>query len=791
MKLLKCHIENFGKLNNFEYEFTSGLNIIKEPNGFGKTTFANFIKAMFYGLESTAKRTTALTDRKKYYPWQGGNFGGSIEFEIDGQEYRVERFFGQKEQEDTFELYNLKTNLKSTDFTKNLGEEIFKINKEAYERSTYIPSKGIQIKMNDSLNAKLGNILESEKDINTSEMALKRIDDAVKIYKKTGLRGLLNENQDKIIKLQRMIEEKKSEEEAYEERKAKLEETKNKIKEVEKIQKQAREELEKGLELEGKIAKKQNYELLRKKYEENLKMKKELDNFFKGEVPKDEEIDVLFDKCIQVEKYRVEVKGYDLSDEERLDILRLKEKFENKNMTERKINQKIADCNEIKDVKNKIENISNEKDKIKEKILENQESISSNRKRGIILLIISIVFIIASLGTFFFNILELNIARGIFIFSIILITVSISKFIKSRKLKKEMKLKKEEKENVEEVLNGLNSKLYEIENDVNEFLSEYLGTSYDEDKVIALTEVRADLNKYHELERKLNSTLSKQFKTTQKLELLQDSIKKYLEKYFEKVKEPYSKLAQEMRNKKNEFNTVTISLEQSKKEKEEFEKENEINQLNDIVIDSDFKESNNLKVFDKVKIEEKIRNAEIQINLLNSEKISNKNQMELLETSIDELEEKESELEELQNAQKEYEEKYEILKKTEKYLKQAKESFSSHYLNRMEKGFNKYMKLIDNNEINANIDVNLNVKLEKNGSKKDSSYFSTGYQDLIYICIRFGLIDALFENESPFVVLDDPFVNFDENKIENSIDLINKISEKYQIVYFVCHESRT
>ena len=282
-----------------------------------------------------------------------------------------------------------------------MGEEIFKINKEAYERSTYIPSKGIQIKMNDSLNAKLGNILESEKDINTSEMALKRIDDAIKIYKKTGSRGLLNENQDKILKLQRIIEEKKSEEEAYEERKTKLEETKNKIKELEKIQKQAREELEKGLELEGKIAKKQNYELLRKKYEENLTMKKELDNFFKGEVPKDEEIDILFDKCIQVEKYRVEVKGYELSDEERLDILRLKEKFENKNMTERKINQKIADCNEIKDVKNKIENISNEKDKIKEKILDDQEGISSNKKRGIILLIIAIVFIIASLGTFF------------------------------------------------------------------------------------------------------------------------------------------------------------------------------------------------------------------------------------------------------------------------------------------------------------------------------------------------------------------------------------------------------
>ena len=44
IKLISCHIENFGKLQNFDFEFTKGLNTIKEENGFGKTTFANFIK---------------------------------------------------------------------------------------------------------------------------------------------------------------------------------------------------------------------------------------------------------------------------------------------------------------------------------------------------------------------------------------------------------------------------------------------------------------------------------------------------------------------------------------------------------------------------------------------------------------------------------------------------------------------------------------------------------------------------------------------------------------------------
>ena len=55
MKLLKCHIENFGKLSGYDYEFKDGLNTIKENNGYGKTTFAKFIKAMFYRMEEKRK----------------------------------------------------------------------------------------------------------------------------------------------------------------------------------------------------------------------------------------------------------------------------------------------------------------------------------------------------------------------------------------------------------------------------------------------------------------------------------------------------------------------------------------------------------------------------------------------------------------------------------------------------------------------------------------------------------------------------------------------------------------
>ena len=95
MRLLRCHIENFGKLSDRSLEFEPGLNRILAPNGFGKTTLAAFIKAMLFGLPRTSSRDLSANERKKYMPWQGGPFGGFLEFEHEGAQYRVTRFFGK------------------------------------------------------------------------------------------------------------------------------------------------------------------------------------------------------------------------------------------------------------------------------------------------------------------------------------------------------------------------------------------------------------------------------------------------------------------------------------------------------------------------------------------------------------------------------------------------------------------------------------------------------------------------------------------------------------------------
>ena len=56
MKIVKLHIENFGKLSNFDLSFSSELNQFIHENGWGKSTLCAFIKAMVYGLEAMGRK---------------------------------------------------------------------------------------------------------------------------------------------------------------------------------------------------------------------------------------------------------------------------------------------------------------------------------------------------------------------------------------------------------------------------------------------------------------------------------------------------------------------------------------------------------------------------------------------------------------------------------------------------------------------------------------------------------------------------------------------------------------
>ena len=773
MNLIKCHIENFGKLQNYDYVFKNGLNTIKEENGFGKTTFADFIKAMFYGLD--AKRTEN-TDRKRYMPWQGGKFGGNIEFEIENKKYRIERFFEKKASDDTFKLYDLDTGLESNDYSSNIGEEIFKINKEAYERSTYIPQGRITIEMDDSINAKLGNVLEGENDINTSEEAINKIEEAMKIYKKTGNRGIINEKIAKLNELKRLMENNKSDEENLKIRKQKLKEIMQEIKEKETLKNENQKKLNYIIEKGRKDAKLETYTTLINKLEENKQKNEEFEKFFKGDIPKDEELDILLQKCLEIEKYKGEMNGINVNLQEVATLRKLNDKFENEDISIQKIDKKISEYNEIHDIESKIQNLDIEKEKINQKVKQLEQKIESSK---MLCILFFTIFLILGLTKIILITMKINSSIVLIILGIISLVISIFKYFSSKITKKKYLKQKQNIEELEETRNNLKDKQENIKNETNEFIKKFIDTS--EDEIIALSEIKTEFNRYQDMKATDQNRKARNEDTKNKLNLLEESIKDYLNKYFDNVDTNFSNLVNELKIKKNDLKENQLQLEQSKKEKQDYENKNNIKEL---------KNAQEITNVDEEELSKQIQDLNQEIDSLNDEKNQNKNNIELLENKIDENAEIELETENLEQEIKEMQEKYNILEKTKKYMEMAKESFSSHYLKGMIEEFKKYLNMLDNKDLNTDVDINLGVSIEANGSKKEIKYFSEGYKDLIYICMRFSLIKVLFENELPFVILDDPFVNLDDEKTIRALDLLKKLGKKYQIIYLICNKSR-
>ena len=150
MKLLSCHIDNFGKLSDLSIDFTDGVNLFHEPNAWGKSTLAAFLRVMFYGFDSKKESGSFDKERVVYRPWQGGTFGGELDFVYKDKAYRISRTFGKTEKTDEYHLYDLSTNLECHDFSSEIGSEIFGLDSASFKRTVKVPSSRAETAANDS-----------------------------------------------------------------------------------------------------------------------------------------------------------------------------------------------------------------------------------------------------------------------------------------------------------------------------------------------------------------------------------------------------------------------------------------------------------------------------------------------------------------------------------------------------------------------------------------------------------------------------------------------------------------
>lgn len=206
MHIIECYVENFGKLHQYTYKANQGLNVICEGNGSGKTTLAAFIRAMFYGMPATrTKKTLDDAERRKYKPWQGGLWGGNLCIEVSGKCYRIERTFADRDSQDTFRLLDMNTGFVSEDYSRNIGEELFGIDRAGFGASIYIANHDLRVSFNDSLSARIGQQPLEAEDLNHYALAMELLNQEYKKYGRNGKPHVLQE----LEELQGMYEKKK------------------------------------------------------------------------------------------------------------------------------------------------------------------------------------------------------------------------------------------------------------------------------------------------------------------------------------------------------------------------------------------------------------------------------------------------------------------------------------------------------------------------------------------------------------------------------------------------------
>lgn len=150
------------------------------------------------------------------------------------------------------------------------------------------------------------------------------------------------------------------------------------------------------------------------------------------------------------------------------------------------------------------------------------------------------------------------------------------------------------------------------------------------------------------------------------------------------------------------------------------------------------------------------------------------------------------ERDELLSLLKEGQDRLKIILLTTEMLKEASDSISSKYLGKTKESFEKYAELIlGESDARYQMDTSFGVSRLEAGRARSAESYSKGTRELYYLGARLALVDSLYPDECPPLILDDPFLSFDDKKTEAALKLLGRLSADRQIIYFTASKSRS
>ena len=189
---LKTMTASFGKLDRQKLELGGGLNIIEAHNEGGKSTWAGFLKAMLYGIDTRDRdKKGHLADKNRYQPWSGAPMEGEITLEWQGRDITIRRSKKGNSAFGSFSAVYTGTQEPVPGMTgDNCGELLTGVGRDVFERSAFIGQSGVAINSAPELEKRIAALVSSgEEDVSYSqaENQLKEWLNRRKVNKTVGL----------------------------------------------------------------------------------------------------------------------------------------------------------------------------------------------------------------------------------------------------------------------------------------------------------------------------------------------------------------------------------------------------------------------------------------------------------------------------------------------------------------------------------------------------------------------------------------------------------------------------
>ena len=715
MRLQSIHVENFGKLSNLDIDLHEGKNVYLRENGYGKTTLATFIRVMFYGFNKESAKKLNDRERYKYKPWNGGAYGGTITFNAGSKTYTMRRRFTDKASNDEFELRDAVTNMPSSDYTSNIGEELFLIDAESFENTVYIGQNSVMTSATDNLTSHMTTGTAALDDLGKFDLAIDRIKNETNALSEKRATGELYKDVDELQKYRRILGNEEMLSNSYKDTTEKIAACNERIKVLKQEEGKLYERQQEIAKLKDLQLKKQKYEGLDEAVKKAKARYEDCVKAFPGKPVKEATVEEMHNKNTEMISYRSAADAHRLSDDEIKHLIDLQDRKRNYNPNPDESGRPV----------------------LKKPVL------------SIILIVLSVLGIGAGVCLIFlYDMIAIGAAvagasTAIFVIAIILMIAGKSRYkrdiaIFEANLENERKRREEIRQMEDAEIERLvaqrkqfdenNEKALAIRDEIVRFLTE-AGITPDKNLTPQLVEIENKAEDYGNAVKALNEA-------TENFE---------------------------------NFIKITPDIEEIKALKE-MNSEDELMTIHERMLAIGREE-------DEINGSLKTYNLQIE---------GTDGLMEKLE-EVDDAKAKADALTEEIDAKRH---KVDILNKTDFYLKKAKENFVSNYTAPVLDGFNKYYAMFGNENDTFYLDTDINLTKEELGAQREIDVLSSGNRDMVGLALRMAFVSAMTKKEQPFIIMDDPFVNLDTEKVERAKHFLDEVSKEYQVIYLTCYDSR-